>query len=136
MDQAVVLFGFPKEVTGFVGSQRAENSSGFEDSFTAILRYQGGPMVTAKAAVISPEAEQLRYWICGEKGSWKKVYFCCPLFYWVYAEKSSIILIFRKTSWWRGKRLPMTDLGLSRMSDQVFFLSLKVMRFLKRSILT
>lgn len=32
-------------------------------------------MVTAKAGVVSPEEEQLRFWVRGEKGSFKKV--CC-----------------------------------------------------------
>ena len=30
-------------------------------------------MVTAKATVVSPEDEQLRFWVRGDKGSFKKV---------------------------------------------------------------
>ena len=73
LDQAVHLLGLPKRVTGFIGSSRAVNSSGFEDSFTVLLHYANGTIVTAKATVISPEEKQLRFWVRGEKGSFKKV---------------------------------------------------------------
>lgn len=73
LDQAVHLFGLPNRVTGFIGSQRAVNTSGYEDSFTVLFHYNNGPLVTAKAAVVSPEEEQLRFWVRGEKGSFKKV---------------------------------------------------------------
>ncbi|PKY07281.1 putative dehydrogenase [Aspergillus campestris IBT 28561] len=72
LDQAVYLLGLPQRVTGFIGSQREVNTSGFEDSFTVMLHYPKGAMVTAKAGVISPEEEQLRFWVRGEKGSFKK----------------------------------------------------------------
>ena len=74
LDQAVHLLGKPARVTGFVGSQREVNTSGFEDSFTVLLHYPGGLMVTAKAGVVSCEEEQLRFWVRGEKGSFKKFY--------------------------------------------------------------
>lgn len=73
LDQAVYLLGLPERVTGFVGSQREVNTSGFEDSFTVLLHYSKGTMVTAKAGVVSPEEEQLRFWVRGDKGSFKKV---------------------------------------------------------------
>ena len=73
IDQAVYLFGLPKKITGFVGSQRENNTSGFEDSFTVLLHYDDGKTVTLKAAVISPEEKQLRFWVRGDKGSYKKV---------------------------------------------------------------
>jgi predicted dehydrogenase len=72
LDQAVHLFGLPQRVTGFVGSQRVNNPTGLEDSFTALLHYDNGLMVTAKAAVVSPEEKQLRFWVRGDKGSYKK----------------------------------------------------------------
>ncbi|KAJ5562426.1 hypothetical protein N7535_003121 [Penicillium sp. DV-2018c] len=72
LDQAVVLLGKPQRVTGFVGSAREVNTSGFEDSFTVLLHYANGTMVTTKATVVSPEEEQLRFWVRGEKGSFKK----------------------------------------------------------------
>jgi predicted dehydrogenase len=72
LDQAVHLFGVPEKVTGFIGSQREGNTSGFEDSFTVLLHYKSGLLVTAKAAVVSPEENQLRFWVRGEKGSFKK----------------------------------------------------------------
>ena len=83
LDQAVYLLGLPQRVTGFVGSQREVNTSGFEDSFTVLLHYPKGAMVTAKAGVISPEEEQLRFWVRGEKGSFKKVglFICLFIFY-------------------------------------------------------
>lgn len=71
MDQAVLLFGMPQRVTGFVGSQRAVNPTGLEDSCTVLLHYEK-MLVTVKASVVSPEVNQLRYWVRGETGSFKK----------------------------------------------------------------
>lgn len=79
LDQAVHLLGKPDRVTAFIGSQRQVNTSGFEDSFTVLLHYNSGLMVTAKAGVVSPEEEQLRFWVKGEEGSFKKV--CFVLFF-------------------------------------------------------
>lgn len=75
IDQAVVTFGMPKRVTGFIGSQSENNTTGYEDSFTVLLHYEG-MLATIKAAVVSPEVEQLRYWVRGDKGSYKKVGHC------------------------------------------------------------
>ncbi|KAL2219945.1 putative NAD binding Rossmann fold oxidoreductase [Thermoascus aurantiacus ATCC 26904] len=72
IDQAVHLLGKPDRVTGFVGSQRAHNPTGFDDSFTVLLHYNSGLLVTAKCAVVSPEENQLRFWVRGDKGSFKK----------------------------------------------------------------
>ncbi|KAK5945377.1 hypothetical protein PMZ80_002582 [Knufia obscura] len=72
MDQVVSIYGLPKRITGFVGTQRRNNTSGLEDSFTALLHYDGGLTATCKAGVVSPETEQLRFWVRGEKGSYKK----------------------------------------------------------------
>lgn len=71
IDQIVVLFGLPRKITAFLGSQRSENPNGYEDSCTVLLHYEG-MLVTAKVAVVSPEAAQLRFWVRGEKGSYKK----------------------------------------------------------------
>ena len=71
IDQVITLFGFPKSVTGFMVNQR-DDGSGFEDSCTVLLHY-GGLLTTVKTAVISPEQDQLRFWIRGTKGSYKKV---------------------------------------------------------------
>ncbi|KAL9074169.1 MAG: hypothetical protein Q9157_004468 [Trypethelium eluteriae] len=74
IDQVVVAFGMPQEVTGVLANQRGDE--GEPDSMTALLRYtQGkekGLLATVKAAVISPETAQLRYWVRGTKGSFKK----------------------------------------------------------------
>ncbi|CAK3857963.1 NAD binding Rossmann fold oxidoreductase like [Lecanosticta acicola] len=72
IDQVYHLFGMPKKVTGFVGRQRRGVTGGAPDSFTALLHYDGPLLVTAKAGVVSPEEEQLRYWVKGTKGSFKK----------------------------------------------------------------
>ena len=50
---------------------------GFEDSCTVLLIYKGGLLVTVKAGVVSPEVEQLRFWVRGEKGSFKKFHLDC-----------------------------------------------------------
>lgn len=71
IDQVYHLFGKPRSVTAFVGNQRRAVKGGAADSFTALVEYPG-MLVTAKAGVVSPEAEQLRYWIRGTKGSFKK----------------------------------------------------------------
>lgn len=92
LDQAVYLLGLPQRVTGFVGSQREVNTSGFEDSFTVLLHYPKGAMVTAKAGVISPEEEQLRFWVRGEKGSFKKVGFL--------HEFTLLPSVFWENAWW------------------------------------
>ena len=72
IDQIVFLFGLPKRITAFIGTQREGTWNGFEDSFTVLLHYDG-MLATAKAAVVSPEVNQLRFWVRGDKGSFKKV---------------------------------------------------------------
>lgn len=72
IDQVYVAFGMPEKVTAFVGNQRIGVKSGPADSFTVLLQY-GQMLATVKAGVVSPEEEQLRYWVRGTKGSFKKV---------------------------------------------------------------
>lgn len=72
MDQMVSLFGVPAQITAFLANQRVEAPSVNGDSFTVLLHYPEGFLVTLKAAVKSLEAEQLRFWVRGEKGSFKK----------------------------------------------------------------
>lgn len=74
IDQAVHLFGLPNEITGFITAQREINTENYEDSFTVLLHYDR-LLVTVKSGVISPEENQLRFWIRGEKGSFKKVHY-------------------------------------------------------------
>lgn len=76
MDQVVHLYGLPKRITGFLGSQREQNPSGFVDSCTVLLHYEG-MLATVKAGVVSPEVSQLRYWVRGDKGSFKKYHLDC-----------------------------------------------------------
>lgn len=72
IDQVFVLFGMPKTVTAVFMNQRNDGEKE-PDSITILLGYEvGGPLVTAKAGVISVESEQLRYWVRGTKGSFKK----------------------------------------------------------------
>ena len=73
IDQVVVTFGLPEKITGFVGSQREHNPGEVEDSCTLLLRYTSGLLATVKAAVVSPEEHQLRFWVRGDQGSYKKV---------------------------------------------------------------
>lgn len=74
IDQAYHLFGMPKRVTAFVGRQRRSVQNGAADSHTVLLHYDGPMLVTVKAGVVSPEVEQLRFWVRGTKGSFKKVH--------------------------------------------------------------
>ena len=76
MDQVVHLFGSPKRLTAFVGSQRDTNPTGFEDSCTIHMHYDR-MMATVRASVVSPEVNQLRYWVRGDKGSFKKFHLDC-----------------------------------------------------------
>ena len=71
IDQVYTLFGLPSSVTGFVGNQRRSVQGGAADSHTVLLQYPH-LLVTVKAGVVSPEVEQLRYWVRGTKGSFKK----------------------------------------------------------------
>jgi predicted dehydrogenase len=72
IDQAYVLFGIPRSVNAVFSNQRNDGEKE-PDSFTVLLEYgPGGPLVTAKAGVICVETEQLRYWVRGTKGSFKK----------------------------------------------------------------
>ena len=83
LDQVVNLFGMPDRVTGFVGSQRRSqqgdaNADVVDDSCTILCHYdKEGLLATAKAGVVSPEVEQLRYWVRGEKGGYKKFHLDC-----------------------------------------------------------
>ncbi|KAL9628832.1 MAG: hypothetical protein Q9204_005635 [Flavoplaca sp. TL-2023a] len=72
IDQIVLLFGLPQRITGFTGSQRAENAGGYDDSCTVLMHYTDGMVATVKVAVVSPEEKQLRFWVRGEGGSYKK----------------------------------------------------------------
>ncbi|KAI5284990.1 hypothetical protein KEM55_000824 [Ascosphaera atra] len=73
LDQIYHLFGSPKKITAFIGSQRAVNPTGYEDSFTVRMDYDNGLFATARSNVISPEERQIRFWVRGEAGSYKKV---------------------------------------------------------------
>lgn len=74
LDQAYMLFGRPASVTGFFRVQRGIESE-VEDSFTIILQYDGAQkslLVTVKTCVVSPMAQQLKFWIRGTRGSYIK----------------------------------------------------------------
>ncbi|GKT45818.1 putative oxidoreductase [Colletotrichum spaethianum] len=74
IDQAVVLFGRPKSVTGFFRTQRGIESE-VEDSFTIVLQYdspQKDLLVTVKTSITTPMAQQLKHLVRGTKGSWLK----------------------------------------------------------------
>lgn len=73
LDQVYVLFGKPHTVTGIFTNQR-DDGAAEPDSITVILGYgPGGPLVTAKAGVLAVETEQLRYWVRGSQGSFRKL---------------------------------------------------------------
>ncbi|MCJ1371501.1 hypothetical protein MMC20_002718 [Loxospora ochrophaea] len=76
IDQVVAVAGLPKKITGFLGTQRESNTSGYEDSCTVLLHYDG-MLATVKASVVSPEVDQLRFWVRGSKGSFKKYHLDC-----------------------------------------------------------
>lgn len=72
IDQAYVLFGLPKTVTAVFQNARDDGNTE-PDSITVLLGYgNSGPLVNVKAGVLCVEIEQLRYWVRGDKGSFKK----------------------------------------------------------------
>lgn len=78
IDQVYALYGAPKSVTGFVQVQKRGLKMGdcAADGCTVLLRYgdeEEEMLVTVKSSSISASGEQLRYWIKGTKGSFKKV---------------------------------------------------------------
>lgn len=80
IDQALQVFGMPQMVTGFLYYQRENGAQwGDADSMTVLLQYESGPFVTLKASIMNPEPEQLRFWVRGTKGAYKKVgHLICP----------------------------------------------------------
>jgi hypothetical protein len=73
IDQVYSLYGLPTRVTGFVGYQRRGVTEGAHDSATVLLHYDEKQLLaTVKAGVVSAEVEQLRFWVRGTKGSFKK----------------------------------------------------------------
>ncbi|CZT49765.1 related to oxidoreductase [Rhynchosporium secalis] len=72
IDQVYILFGLPENVTAIFENQRGDGASE-PDSITVLLKYGSkGPLVTVKAGVMCVETEQLRYWVRGTEGSYKK----------------------------------------------------------------
>jgi predicted dehydrogenase len=72
LDQVYVLFGMPKSVTAFFSNQRNDGAEE-PDSVAIILEYGAGkPQVNVKASIMSIETEQVRYWIRGTEGSYRK----------------------------------------------------------------
>lgn len=74
IDQALLLFGRPKSVTGFFRTLRGVDSE-IDDTFTIILQYDGAQknlLVTIKTTIITPMQDQLKYFFRGTKGSFVK----------------------------------------------------------------
>jgi predicted dehydrogenase len=72
IDQIVHAFGVPSAVTGFVSQQRDQGDQGREDACTILLHYDN-MLATVKASALSADREQLRFWVRGDRGSFKKV---------------------------------------------------------------
>jgi len=74
IDQCMQLFGRPVSVTAFTRSLRGIKSK-TDDSFTLILQYDGkysDLICTVKTTVVTPQAQQLKFWMRGYKGSFLK----------------------------------------------------------------
>ncbi|KAK3905773.1 hypothetical protein C8A05DRAFT_12437 [Staphylotrichum tortipilum] len=79
LDQALVLFGRPASVTGFLRSNRGVDSD-IDDTFTIILQYTGKQknlLVTVKTAVVTHAKDQLKFHVRGTKGTYLK-FGTCP----------------------------------------------------------
>jgi len=80
LDQVYVLFGMPTGVTGKFVNQRegrlvtGEGEGQEPDSVALVLSYEGsGMLVYVRSGVASVEREQLRFWVRGGKGSYRKM---------------------------------------------------------------
>ena len=74
IDQALLLFGRPSNVTGFYRSLRGVESK-TDDTFTVILQYSGprkNLFVTVKTSVVATMQYPLKYFIRGYDGSFIK----------------------------------------------------------------
>jgi predicted dehydrogenase len=79
VDQALVLFGLPTSVTGFLRANRGVESE-IDDSYTIILQYGNSNskrvnknlIVTVKTSIVTPMKDQLNYFVRGMDGSFLK----------------------------------------------------------------
>jgi predicted dehydrogenase len=76
IDQIVFALGMPKKITGFTSRQREGTGKAPDDACTILLHYDG-MFASVKCSALSAETKQLRFWVRGEKGSFKKV--CDPM---------------------------------------------------------
>jgi len=78
IDQAVVLFGRPASVTGFLSNVRALGNLNVDDTFTIFLQYPANASrkyaitVILRAHILSVRSPQLRFVVRGTKGSFVK----------------------------------------------------------------
>ncbi|KAH9884268.1 NAD(P)-binding protein [Xylariomycetidae sp. FL2044] len=82
IDQVYVLFGMPRSVFGklisqrdgaMIGSGPGNNNADLEpDSVALQLYYDDGLVAYVRIGVLSAEARQPRFWVRGEKGSYRK----------------------------------------------------------------
>jgi len=111
IDQVVVALGMPGRVTGFLGRQREGEEGGSEDSCTVLMHYEG-MMATVKAAVVSCEERQLRFWVRGVEGSYKKVG--------LYSS-SKLVRRMRDSAWTDWRLLDFTTPILDLLPLPVFY---------------
>ncbi|KIW05583.1 uncharacterized protein PV09_03458 [Verruconis gallopava] len=71
IDQVVFTFGMPKKITAVTSKQRIYTSDAPEDACTILMHYDG-MLATIKCSAVSAGTRQLRFWIRGDKGSYKK----------------------------------------------------------------
>ncbi|KAF9005723.1 hypothetical protein BDZ89DRAFT_1095549 [Hymenopellis radicata] len=74
VDQALVLFGRPVSVTGFLRSNRGVDSE-VDDTFTIILQYGGEQKnltVTVKTAIVTHMEDNLKFFVRGTGGTYLK----------------------------------------------------------------
>lgn len=63
----------PSKVTGFLGRQRFGNQEDPAGACIILLHYENGLLATLKASKTRLDTEQLRFWVRGDKGTYKKV---------------------------------------------------------------
>lgn len=77
LDQIVLSFGMPKSVTAIFKNERGEGEGAEPDAVKVILQYENGLSASANANVMAIDTAHLRFWVRGDKGTYKKYHLDC-----------------------------------------------------------
>ncbi len=77
LDQIVLAFGMPKEVTAIFKNERGEGERAEPDAVKVICGYENGLSASANANVMAIDTAHLRFWVRGTEGVYKKYHLDC-----------------------------------------------------------